>query len=134
MDEEDRSLDIVVAQALGWRWNAESAWSPGGSRYARMRHRADDPWYWLPYFSRDIGSAFYVVEFLARAPHYAAVTVSTLGVPHARITQNAGGIGMREIEALVELNAVPDTRPLTERCARAICQAFLRWLHKEQES
>lgn len=56
-----RELDALVAEkVMGWTWDENTAWSPTGSRNARV---ADgDLWWWLPPYSTDIAAAWEVVE------------------------------------------------------------------------
>jgi hypothetical protein len=57
--EGGRDLDIVVAQAAGWKWNDATAWSPDGGCYARIKdpdgRGPSDPWEFLPMYCHDAG-------------------------------------------------------------------------------
>ena len=73
------------------------------------------------FYSTDIAAAWLVVEALAQAPYYIGVVVGTFGTPHAKCYRDSKLIA----ESWTKLNALPDTRTLSERCALAICRAAL---------
>ena len=49
----DRELDKTVARFMGWTWDENSAYGPGGGAYARRHGQTpmQDPWWWLLYYS-----------------------------------------------------------------------------------
>lgn len=53
-----RAADMLVAKLLGWRWNDESAFEPGGGMWSRHSDA------WLAYFSTDMAAAWQLVESL----------------------------------------------------------------------
>lgn len=73
-----RELDKLVAEhVMGWKWDEFTAWRPKKvSPYSRhMGVGKTDPWYWLPYYSSDMTSAWEVVDEM-RAKDYQVTTKS----------------------------------------------------------
>jgi hypothetical protein len=107
--EAGRELDALIGERVTYWW---------GKYQTRSDH--DLP---VPPYSTDIAAAWQVVEQLARQG--IALTISTYGIPSFYTTQN----DTHSEGTFVYLDSIPDTRPLTQRCALGICRAALKAVH-----
>lgn len=117
---------LIATRIMGWV-DAPNPYGDGTQREWRdptkidehqgFVHHARD---WRP--SVSMNQAMQAAEIAATAPHWLGVTVSTFGIPHAKCYRDSKQVA----EAWIELDDIPDTRPLSARCARALCLALLQ--------
>lgn len=121
MELPDRALDIEIAERIfGYTLDYEFADVMGAPCVKELRDQYDE-WGILPHYSTDIGDAWRVVERLAQSPFWIGVIVGTFGIPHVKLFRDSKLIA----EEWIDLNDIPDTRSLSERCALAICRGAL---------
>ena len=82
-----REMDMLIAvEVMGWRVDAETAYSPSGSANARQVEMGEP---WLPYYSTDMSDAWMVMEKMESHPDEILLSLSRHGTTHENLVWGA---------------------------------------------